>query len=122
MKNWILVTLFGVTIFLANCTFDKVVPVVEENNPNVCDSIPKTFSADVEPIFTDNCMGCHNPGNASGGYDLTTHALISSNIEICLQTMNHESGVVAMPYQEPALSDSLIQVVECWYADGAPNN
>lgn len=120
MKNWIIIAIVATIATLSNCTMDKVAPVVEEPNVNVCDSIPKDYTADVEPIFTDYCMGCHNPSNASGGYDLTTKALIISNIDICIKTMNHEVGVVAMPYQEPAMSDSLIQVVECWAAAGTP--
>lgn len=120
MKSWLIASIIGLTFLAANCTMDKVSPVIIENNTNVCDSIPKDFTADVEPIFTDYCMGCHNPSNASGGYDLTTKALIISNIDICIKTMNHEVGVVAMPYQEPAMSDSLIQVVECWASAGTP--
>lgn len=107
-------------MFATSCTMDKVHPVTDNNQS--CDSVPKSFAADVNPIFDQYCVSCHNSTDASGGYTFETYNDISQNIGICLKTMNHESGVVAMPYQDDPLSDSLIQIVECWLSDGALNN
>lgn len=119
-------TLTSFTIFsfllLASCAKDKTPePVVIE--PDVCDSIPKSFAQDVQPIFTDNCVSCHNAANNfANGQSWETHAEISANIDMILTAINHEAGATPMPYQQTKLSDSLIQVIECWAADGAQNN
>lgn len=96
-------------------------PIVVE--ADVCDSIPASFATDVMPIFQNNCVGCHNDANnTANGQNWETYAEISASTANILKAMKHESGVVAMPDQLPKLSDSLIQVVECWIDNGALDN
>lgn len=110
-------------LITASCSKDKTPePVIVVPAANVCDSIPKTFSSDVQPIFQTYCVSCHSGSTPSAGYKLVDHNDISSNITISLEAIKHQAGVTAMPYFQPALSDSLIQVIECWVADGTPNN
>ncbi|MCB9188484.1 MAG: hypothetical protein H6600_04850 [Flavobacteriales bacterium] len=118
-KRLILPIIFTV---LLSCSKDKTptAPVVE---PDICDSIPKSFATDVQPIFDNNCVVCHNSANnQANGQSWETHGEISANISSILTAINHEPGKTPMPYQLPKLSDSLIQVIECWASDGAPNN
>ena len=118
-KLLIIPTLF---LLITSCAKDQTPePVVVE--PDVCDSIPKSFSVDVQPIFDTHCVSCHNAANNfANGQSWETHAEISANIDNILTAINHQAGATAMPYQLPKLSDSLIQVIECWASDGAPNN
>lgn len=114
--------LFSSLLFVS-CSKDQTPkPIIEEVPADVCDSIPKSFATDVMPIIQSNCAGCHSGSTPSGGIKLADHNDISSNLSLTLETVNHDIGVTPMPYQQPKLSDSLIQVIECWAADGAPNN
>ncbi len=107
--------------FLVSCTKEKAAPK-QVFVPSECDSIPKSFSVDVFPIIQNNCTGCHSGSSPSGGIKLADHNDISSNLILTLETVNHEVGLTPMPYLQPKLSDSLIQVLECWASSGAPNN
>jgi len=122
MKETLLPIFLIIAIVFSNCAKDQTPePMVVE--PDICDSIPKSFAVDVLPIFDANCIGCHNAtNNFANGQSWETHAEISANIDNILTAINHQSGATPMPYQQPKLSDSLIQVIECWAADGAPNN
>lgn len=118
-----LYTIIFSILFFASCSKDQTPePIIEEPAVDVCDSISKAFASNVMPIFQDNCVSCHSGSFPSGGIKLADHNDISTNLTVVLKTINHESGVTPMPYQLPKLSDSLIQVIECWAADGAPNN
>ncbi len=107
---------------MVSCAKDTT-PEPEVVEVDVCDSIPKSFATDVQPIFDNNCVSCHNAANNfANGQSWETHAEIAANIESILTAINHEPGKTPMPYQLPKLSDSLIQVIECWAADGAQDN
>lgn len=113
--------LLFVLIIFSSCAKDKTTEIIEPSI-SICDSIPSSFSTDVYPVFDTYCISCHSAGSPSGGYSLENYAQISQNITICLQTMNSEPGVVAMPYQGSPLPDSLIRKIECWVEDGTQNN
>lgn len=107
---------------IISCSKDKT-PEPEIITNDTCDSIPKSFAIDVQPIFNNNCVVCHNSSNnQANGQSWETYGEISANIESILTAINHEPGKTPMPYQLDKLSDSLIQVIECWAADGAKNN
>ncbi len=116
-----LVLISAIFITTTQCSKEKAAaPTVLDTS---CDSIPKSFSVDVLPIFTANCVTCHNAANnVANGQNWETHAEITANLSMILTAINHEGGAEPMPYQMPKLSDSLIQVIECWASDGAPNN
>ncbi|CAG5076266.1 hypothetical protein [Parvicella tangerina] len=120
MKKLLILPL--ILLLISSCAKDTT-PAPEVIEPDVCDSIPKSFATDVQPIFNDNCVVCHNSSNnQANGQSWETHAEIAANIDAILTAINHEAGKTPMPYQLPKLSDSLIQVIECWASDGAPNN
>ncbi len=107
--------------FLVSCTKDKAAPN-QVFIPSDCDSIAKSFSADVQPIINNSCVGCHNSSSPGAGYNFDNYSDINSNLTVFFKTINHDNGVVPMPYQQGKLSDSLIQVIDCWIESGAPNN
>ena len=114
-------SIFIVGLLLINCTKDKAKPN-EVFVPTPCDSIPKSFANDVQPIINNSCVGCHNSSSPAAGYNLENYNGVNSSLTIFAKTINHESGVVPMPYQQGKLSDSLIQVINCWIEDGAKDN
>lgn len=120
--KYLLLTAMVSSLAITSCSKDKT-PEPQTVSTDICDSIPKSFSVDVKPIFDNNCVVCHNASNnQANGQSWESHAEISANIESILIAINHDQGKTPMPYQMAKLSDSLIQVIECWAADGAPNN
>jgi len=41
------------------------------NDSLTCDTTKYAFAADIMPIFSLNCVGCHNAGNANGGLTIS---------------------------------------------------
>jgi hypothetical protein len=121
MKQTItLFTIFILIFILSNCSKDKASKIIVTNQD--CDSIPKQFNADVLPILTTHCVGCHGSVSPSANISLVTHSDVVSQLSLFINVINHNPGPVPMPYQLPKLSDSLINIIKCWEADGAQNN
>jgi len=81
-----------------------------------------SYSADIVPILSQNCTGCHNSSNASGGYNLTTHANVSSGANTILKSMRHSSGTAKMPQGSAQLPSTTVDKFDCWIQQGMPNN
>jgi uncharacterized membrane protein len=125
MKNIIYtLTVFMSVAFTFSCTKEKaaevIPPVVDP-----CGTVTISFSADVQPFFTNNCVTCHSSTNSASdanGQVWETYAEISANKESISTAINHEPGKIPMPYYQTKLSDSLIQIIDCWIAQGAQDN
>lgn len=84
-----------------------------------CTSVPKSFSADVNPIIQSFCniSGCHNTGSTNGPGPLTNHAQVAaaaSQIRTAIITG-------AMP-QNGTLSTAQKNSIVCWIDNGALDN
>jgi len=110
-----LIALLAVFI-IVSCSKDKV--PLNTIDPNCTDSV--SFTNQILPIIEQNCTNCHNVGNSTG-YILTNYTNISSNASAIISSMKG-SGFQLMPQGGPALSDSLIQKVQCWISQGKLNN
>ena len=105
-----------------NCKKEKAEDPVEVD-PETCD--PVSFSSDVQPILTNNCAfsGCHNQANPADGINLSSHAGATAVASSKLSgSINHEAGFSPMPKNSPKLSAADITKIECWIANGRPNN
>jgi uncharacterized membrane protein len=94
------------------------------NCGTVCDANAFAYTANVKPIMTTYCTGCHSGSNASKGIDLSTAAGVktaASNGRL-IGAITHLSGYVAMPQGGAKLNDCQIAVIQKWIAAGAPNN
>jgi hypothetical protein len=117
MKHLVLLLIAGSAIALSTrCTKDKAPK--SNFDPTCSDTI--SFSQDVMPLITDNCLSCHDDGNSTG-YTFTSHALISDNASDMLGAMRNE-GFQLMPQGGPALPDSVIKIFSCWIQNNKPNN
>ena len=84
-----------------------------------CTSVPKSFSADVNPIIQSFCnqAGCHNSGSTNGPGPLTNYT----------QVFNARTSIRAaifsgtMP-QNSTLSTAQKNSIICWIDAGAMNN
>jgi hypothetical protein len=121
MKSFPVALFFFTPLLFVYCSKDAASPYPITHSIS-CENSSPSFSNAIFPIFEQNCTGCHSSTNPQGGYILDSHPLIADNIELIIQTIRHQPGVVAMPYQTDKLSDSLITIITCWSQDGSPNN
>jgi hypothetical protein len=108
--------IFDVTI--SACTKDKVQPAPVDTACS--DTI--SFANDILPIMENNCTGCHNANNTSGGYDLTNHAGVTLNTGKLYGSIVHDGSASSMPQGGDKIANASIQKVYCWINQGAKNN
>ena len=62
-KLFQIVLVSSLSLLCLSCYYDEIIEeIVEEipTDPNDPDYIEIKFGADIQPIFTDHCMNCHN--------------------------------------------------------------
>lgn len=94
-------------------------PIVPGDTTTVCDSVHVTFNKTVNPIFSANCVECHNSALASGNIDLTKYAdiaRIAANGRL-MGTIEHKLGFSAMPKNRNKLSICDIAKIRKWVSD-----
>ncbi|RFM32243.1 c-type cytochrome [Chitinophaga silvisoli] len=89
-----------------------------------CDTVNMKYAANVQPILSANCYGCHGNGSASGGISLDTYSKVLTQVNNgnLIGTITHASGYPAMPQGGSKLSDCNINIIKDWIARGAQNN
>ncbi len=88
-----------------------------------CDTARYTYAAVIQPILTNNCVGCHKPGALSVGIDLSTYTSVKTQVANgkLWGSVSHATGYSPMP-QGGKLSDCQISQISKWIDAGAPNN
>ncbi len=94
----------------SSCTKTKTEP------PLSCLDNP-SFDLEIKNIFLNNCLGCHQTGNATNGIILEDFASIKLNIDHSIEEIRNGT----MPLSGP-LDSSLISSLNCWIENGALNN
>ena len=115
------ISLIAGMMFFASCTSDLIKPESSSNKPG--DSI--SYSADVQPIFTKNCVGCHGVGatppdlTAANSYtNLTSLGLINAaNPSKSTIYVEISTGSMAA-YCTPTDAST----IHTWIEQGAKNN
>lgn len=88
-----------------------------------CDETKFAFTADIEPIINNACVGCHKPGFLGGNINLVGY----SNIKVqadngnLMGVITHSSGFVPMP-KGSKLPECEIKKIQSWVNGGALNN
>lgn len=90
------------------------------------------FTQRVEPILSEHCFSCHQPGKTRAGLDLTSRdallqggdsgpAIVSGNAaeSLLMRLVRHEQEP-AMPHKRDPLPADAIAVLEAWIDAGAP--
>jgi hypothetical protein len=116
------VALLFTVVSITSCDKDQTslpIAVTPEQCPDTI-----SFAGIVEPMIQQNCStsGCHDAATSSGTYNLEGHGNISTHATDILNAINHETGVIAMPYFQPKLIDSIIGQFDCWIAQGTLDN
>lgn len=111
MKKYLPVVLFCGLIFSCTKSVDRQID---------CSGAPKSFTADVTPIFQSSCatdLDCHGAGSTSGPGPLLNYTQIfSSRVLIRQAVLSGE-----MP-QDKKLSSAEKSAIICWIDNGAANN
>lgn len=89
-----------------------------------CNPAAADYAADIAPILSTYCAGCHSAQNASGGIVLSNHsgaaaAALSGQL---YGAVAHLSGYAAMPQGGQMLEECFITKIKNWTDAGAPNN
>ena len=78
-----------------------------------------TYEANIQPIITEKCSPCHIPAKGGNKLALDNFEAVKVNIDPVIDRISrepHEKGF--MPMRKPKLSDSTINVIKQWKADG----
>jgi hypothetical protein len=120
VRGYLTKTTYNVAAEKSKCISDTVTFFVRH------DVIIPTFNNEVSAIFRASCAtsGCHMSPNPASNIDLSTYATakFASFNRTVLQSIKHvpSIGVTSMPPDAPKLSNELINIVECWIQNGAP--
>lgn len=88
-----------------------------------CEPSQFTYAAIIQPIITNQCVGCHKSGSLGGNIDLSTYSLVKAQVTSgkLIGSITHAVGYSAMP-KGIKLSDCQITQIKNWINAGALNN
>jgi hypothetical protein len=122
MKNLFSLFFLAFALFVFSCGSDDG----DTPDPNTCDTEDLTYTDDIKTILNTNCAlsGCHSETEAALQGSMHNYASAKAFVEVgrIVGAINHEEGFSPMPYPEGSakLSDCIIDKIEAWVADGAP--
>lgn len=88
-----------------------------------CDPTQYKYASIIQPIMTNQCVGCHKPGSLGGNIDLSNYTKVKTQADNgkLLGSISHSTGYVPMP-QGTKLTDCQITQIKNWIEAGSPNN
>ena len=94
------------------------------NCANICDSTSFTYSANIAPIMSTFCNGCHGGSFPSAGINTTTWAGLQTiaNNDSLIGSIQHDSGFSPMPKGSAMMNICNITKIRKWIQAGALNN
>lgn len=114
--------LAGILLALSGCSKDN-----EENQvvtpPPACTTANMSFTADVLPIISSNCGGCHG-ASPTAPFSLTNYTEIKAKADNgqLIGAITHAAGFSPMPKGGAKLSDCNISKIQAWIAQGTKDN
>lgn len=108
------------TMSLSSCYYD----VEEELYPADCNIDSVGFAADIFPIISQNCLGCHSDAANFGNVSLADYTKVKqyADDKSLLGSVRHDSGYSPMPQGQAKLSNCDIKKIDKWISEGAKNN
>lgn len=117
------------SMLMVSCSKDNEAAVNPGNDTtgtggNTCDTVNMKYTANVLPIISGNCYGCHGNGASAGGVSLDSYAKLKTQADNgnLLGVITHASGFPAMPLGGTKLSDCNINIIRSWINHGTLNN
>ncbi|MEO6303480.1 MAG: cytochrome c, partial [Bacteroidia bacterium] len=93
------------------------------SNCKSCDTTNFEYTNRIKSIMQSWCVGCHNPGNKGGGFDLSDYngLIVAIPNNKLLGSIKHQSGFIPMPQNGGQISSCEITAIEKWVVNGHPN-
>lgn len=87
-----------------------------------CDTVNVTYTDDIYPIVSANCLPCHTTVNAFGNVvlDNVDSARIVARNGLLLKAVNHDPSVVPMPKGGAKLPSCELSKFDAWVAHNEP--
>jgi ribosomal protein S16 len=94
------------------------------NCANICDTTAFNYTADVAPILSNFCNGCHGGSFPSDGIITSSWASLQAivNDGRLIGSIQHESGFSPMPKGSAKMNACNITKIRKWIQAGALNN
>ena len=94
------------------------------NCANTCDSTAFKYAADIAPIMSTFCNGCHGGSFPSAGINTSTWSGLQASVTngSLLGSVQHASGFSAMPKGTAKMDECNITKIRKWIQAGAINN
>lgn len=94
-------------------------------DPEVCSTLSPGYMNDIKPIINATCAisGCHVTGFNNGDYTNYDGLKLKADNGTLQKIVVEDQNMPPSNSPGPtSLNDTEIQLIECWIADGAPNN
>jgi hypothetical protein len=109
-----LLILFASILISQSCTYNNLEDLRPQ--PSSCDTLNINFSNDIQTIFNDNCIVCHNGPTPPAGFNFENYENIVSVAETgrLLGAIKHLEGYSPMPKNANQLDSCSIIKIEAW--------
>lgn len=89
-----------------------------------CDTTQFKYSANIAPIMSTYCTGCHAGATPSGGIDLSNYTNVKAQVNNgrLVGAVTQAAGYSPMPKDAAKLSECQLIQIRKWVAAGALNN
>lgn len=117
------IALLCLIVVVSGCVWDNEEDFYSEIAP--CDTTAVSFSAEIVPILSNHCYGCHSNLNApifGGGLSFQDHEDVARYSERIVGAINHRDGFEPMPRGAARLDPCPINLIEAWVNAGTPDN
>lgn len=111
----LLLTALGLIIVFSYCSGPKKATA----SAQVAPTVTYTYDGNVQQLVSDKCSPCHIPSKGGRKLALDTYDSVKGNIDDILRRIQLNPGEHGfMPFKNPKLSDSAIQVFKTWKNEG----
>lgn len=114
MRSKIVSTFSFIVIAVVGCTYEKGEVPVPVQSLTPCEQV--SYTQHIAPVIAANCVGCHNSSFA----DLSTYAGVKAKVDN--GSFRQRVLVIKDMPGYCNLPDSVMQNIQCWLDNGAPNN
>ena len=127
MKTEFTLVFFICLLLVLGCTNDSESDLLMTDDQETTDPIDDddsteatvTFTEDIQPIITQNCLGCHsNPPRNGAPFALVTYDQVSSRSNSVLNAVSRQTGQPGAMPPSGRIPQAAIDLIEQWIDEG----
>lgn len=124
MKKQIIMLISSVVLMAQSCYYDNREELYQYIQQQECNLTEATYTANIAPILTSNCIRCHNAQRQDGNVNLEGFNQVKPYADSgkLYGTINHDPGYLLMPTDGVKIPFCDIEQVRLWVEGGAQNN